>query len=91
MNNNHKRFHWYVNIHLRSIFKIIFLDVNEKSMKCSIGFVVVLTILSIIEIGSIYTYFNGRELSISPLYAIGIFIGAIEVSIIPTFDARLVA
>lgn len=53
---------------------------NEQPMKCSIGSVAILMILSIFQIACVYAYFNADELSISSIYAIGLFVGGIQVS-----------
>lgn len=88
MNDNHKRFNWYVNIHFRSVFKSIFLDVNERPMKYSIGSIGILSILVINQIGCIYAYFNSKRLAVSPIFAIATFIGIIQVSYIPNIDVH---
>lgn len=80
MNQNHKRFHWYLNVHLRAIFKTMFLDVNEIPIKYSIGYFAILSILLVAVLGCVYTYFNAKQLSISPIYAIGISAAAMQVS-----------
>lgn len=86
MNTNHKKFHWYLNVHLRSIFKIIFLDMNEKPMKYSIGYFAIMSVLISAVFGCVYTYFNDKELSISPIFAIGMSVAPIQVS---SFRLRL--
>lgn len=80
MNDNQKRFHWLLNVHLRSVFKTIFLDVNEKATKCSIGFIAILMIMTVAQIGYAYTYSNAKQLSISPIFSMGVFLGAMQVS-----------
>lgn len=80
MNNNHERFHWHLSIHLRSIFRTIFLDVDEKPAKYSIGFVAIVLIFVITDIGAIYAYLNAESLSISPVFAIGTFFCGWQVS-----------
>lgn len=80
MNNNHKKFHWYVNVHLRSIYKVIFLNVTERPMKCSIGFIAILAIFAIIDIDCIYGCFNAKQLNVSPIFAICVSIGTMQVS-----------
>lgn len=80
MNNNHKRFHWYLNVHLRSIHKVIFLDVNESPMKCSIGYMAVLAIFMIIAVDCIYGCLNAKQLNVSPIFTISVFIGILQVS-----------
>lgn len=80
MNSSYKRFHWYLSVHLRSIFKIIFLDVNEKPMKLSLGYFVLMSILLSAVFGCVYTFFNGKQLSISPIFAIGMSVAPTQVS-----------
>lgn len=82
MNDNHKRFHRCLNGNLRSAFGVMFVDVSEKPMKCTIGYIAVWSICFIFEVGCLYAYFNAAQLSISPIYAIGTFVGASQVSIL---------
>lgn len=80
MNDNYKRFDRCLNGSLRSAFGIMFVDVSDKPMKCTIGFIAVWSICFIFEVGCLYAYFNATQLSISPIYAIGTFVGASQVS-----------
>lgn len=80
MNNNHERFHLCLNIYFRPFFGAMFVDVSKKPMQYTIGYIAMWTIFLLMEIGCIYTFFNAHELSISPIYAIGICIGASQVS-----------
>lgn len=80
MNSNHKRLNWYFDIHLRSVLKIIFLNGDTNSIQHSIGFVAILAILLLAAISCVYTYANAKELSVSPMFAMGTFIGLHQVS-----------
>lgn len=62
------------------MFKTMFLNVNEDQMKLSIGYIAILCLYAMLLVGSIYAYFNAEELGIPPVYVIGIFFCAIQVS-----------
>lgn len=59
----------------------MFLDVDERPIKYSIGFFAFSLLILIIPIGCIYAYFNSKQLAVSPIFAIGMCIGGIQVSI----------
>lgn len=80
MNNNHGKFQWYLNSHFCAIFEALFLDVNEKHMKKKIGFIGTITIYLISAIGCVDSYFSARQLSVTSIYTLSIFVGIIQVS-----------
>lgn len=77
---NNERFVWYLNEHFRSYFKSLFLNVNEKRVQNGFGFIAILSVYILFEFGCIYTYFNGKQLSVSPIFALGIFCATTQVS-----------